>query len=106
MFREAKIILKDVSDVEIVVLPLQDATVKTTNVIEDLRAINISPQTGLDIRAKYVINGDNIDLAYKAKKVVLQYQNEKFKKKSIELWECDYKSIAKPQKKRIEQLIN
>ncbi len=101
VFREAKIVLKDISDVEIVVLPLQDATVKNINVIEDLNAINILPQTGLDIRAKYVINGDNIDLAYKAKKVVLQYQNEKFKKKSIELWECDYKSIAKPHKEEL-----
>lgn len=98
VFREAKIIFKDINDAEILVLPLKDSTKSYGNLIEDLCAANIHSQMGLDINAEYVIKEDNIELAYKAEKVVLQYQLDNSKANILELWGCDYSKIAKPRR--------
>lgn len=99
VFREVKIVLKDSNDSDLLFIPLKDLTINRGNTTENLCAINIQPQTGIDIKAKYVIEEDMLEAAYKAKKVFLHYQNEKFESKLLALWDCDYEKIAKLQNK-------
>lgn len=54
--------------------------------------VNIPPKSGIDIQAKFA-TGD-IDKLAKAKKIYLQYANEKFKLKKRFLWNCDYSNLA------------
>lgn len=97
VFRNAKVILKDSNNTELLSIPLKDlATTRCTSYsifTEDIGTINIQPKCGVDIDARFSIK--KLETAYEANKVFLQYENEKFKAKIIELWECDYTKFAK-----------
>ena len=97
VFRCAKVILQDLKKTVLLTIPLKDlATTRCASYgvfTEDVGTINVQPNCGIDVDVKFAIV--DIETAFKAKKVFLQYQNEKFKCKTIELWDCDYMKIAK-----------
>lgn len=66
---------------------------------ENLSIVNISPHTGIDV--KIHINTDGIDQIYEAKKILLQYKNQRLKTKRVLIKTVDY-SIRKPVNKEVE----
>lgn len=102
VFRNAEVIFKDSNNNELLTIPLKDlATTRTASCgifTEDVGIINIQPKCGADIDAKFSIN--DMEKAYKAKKVFLKYYNEKFRAKTKELWDCEYTKFAKLSKEQ------
>lgn len=98
VFRNAKAIFKDANNTKVLTISLKDLeTIRNERYgifIENIGTNNILPKAGLDIKAQLVIKEEELILAYQAKKVFLQYQNEKFKTKTIELWTCNLKRLA------------
>lgn len=100
VFREAKIILKDSKNKVVFTAPLKDLS--TTKVAsygtftDDVGTVNIQPKSGCDIDVKFSFK--DFETIFKASKVFLQYNNEKFDAKTIKLWACDYKESLKLQK--------